>query len=331
MNDGALPTVADLGELELIDRWRSRIGDPPEGERWTGDDAAVLSWPDDRLLLTTDMMVQDIDFELAYAGGEDVGWKALAINASDIASMGGRPTHAVAAVGLPPETPVAFVDELLEGLLAACDRYGVSLVGGDVSAAAEIGITVSIVGSALGKPFERSGAKPGDAICVTGSLGGAAAGLILLRRGIAGTDAVERLKRRQLRPSARVAEAAALVPLGPSAMIDVSDGLAVDLGHLVRASGVGCEVDAGAVPIDSDIGALPDVDPLEIAVLGGEDFELLFTIDAERTQEASAALKDTSTAVTSIGTVTETGAGARLGDRSLDEWRTRGWQHLRTP
>jgi thiamine-monophosphate kinase len=278
------------------------------------------------VLLTTDMMVERIDFDLAYTSGKDVGWKATAINASDVASMGGRPTHAVAAVGLRPETPVLFVDDLLEGMLDAGDRFGVALVGGDVSAASEIGITVSMVGAAPARPLERSGARVGDAICVTGTLGGAAAGLIALRRGIAGAGSIARLKRRHLRPTARVAEAAALVTLAPTAMIDVSDGLAVDLGHVVDASGVGCEVDFEAIPIDPDITVIGDIDPVEIAVLGGEDFELLFTIDTAGLRDAQKALERLSTPVTRIGTVTE--AGTRLGDRPLDEWRTRGWQHL---
>jgi thiamine-monophosphate kinase len=280
------------------------------------------------VLLTTDMMVERIDFDLAYTSGKDVGWKATAINASDVASMGGRPTHAVAAVGLRPETPVLFVDDLLEGMLDAGDRFGVALVGGDVSAASEIGITVSMVGAAPARPLERSGARVGDAICVTGTLGGAAAGLIALRRGIAGAGSIARLKRRHLRPTARVAEAAALVTLAPTAMIDVSDGLAVDLGHVVDASGVGCEVDFEAIPIDPDITVIGDIDPVEIAVLGGEDFELLFTIDTARLRDAQKALERLSTPVTRIGTVTET--GTRLGDRPLDDWRTRGWQHLRS-
>jgi thiamine-monophosphate kinase len=329
MGESRIPTVSDLGELELLARIRARMREPTPNETWAGDDTAILGWSDDKILLTTDMIVEGIDFDLSYASGEDVGWKALAINASDIASMGGRPAHAVAAVGLRPETSVAFVDDFVDGLLAACDAYGVALVGGDVSAASEITATVAMVGAAIGRPLERSGAAAGDAICVTGSLGGAAAGLVALRRRM-GDDvpAVARLKRRHLRPPARVAEAAALVSLAPTAMIDVSDGLAVDLGNLIQASDVGCEVDAGAVPIDPDIRALGDVDPLEIAVLGGEDFELLFTIDPRRTEDAAAALRATGTPVVRIGTVVE--SGGRLGDRSLEDWRSRGWQHLRS-
>jgi thiamine-monophosphate kinase len=280
------------------------------------------------LLLTTDMMVEGIDFDLAYARGDDVGWKSMAINLSDVASMGGRPTHAVAAVGLPPETPVSFVDDLVEGMLDAGDSFGVALVGGDVSAASEIGITVSMVGTALEAPLVRSGARAGDEICVTGTLGGAAAGLIALRRGTLDGAAINRLARRQLRPTPRVAEAALLAALAPTAMIDISDGLAIDLGHVVDASGVGCEVDLDALPVDPDIAAIDDIDSLEAAVLGGEDFELLFTIDPTRADEAHTALRELSTPVSRIGTVTE--SGARLGGRSLERWRSRGWQHLRS-
>jgi thiamine-monophosphate kinase len=324
MTESRVPTVSDLGELELLARMRDRMREPKPR-----DDTAILSWPEDKVLLTTDMIVEGIDFDLSYAGGMDVGWKALAINASDIASMGGRPAHAVAAVGLRPETSVAFVDDFVDGLLAACDAYGAALVGGDVSAASEITAAIAMVGTSIGRPLERSGAAVGDAICITGSLGGAAAGLIALRRDM-GDDAPEiaRLERRHLRPTARVAEASALVPLGPTAMIDVSDGLAVDLGHLIEASDVGCEVDADAVPIDPDVWAIGDLDPLEMAVLGGEDFELLFTIDQSRTDDAAAALRKTGTPVVRIGTIVE--SGAQLGDRSLEEWGRRGWQHLRS-
>lgn len=332
MNEDPTQTVSDLGEIELLARIRARIGEPSTDEKWAGDDAAILSWPDERLLMTTDMMVEWIDFDLSYTSGADVGWKSLVINASDIASMGGRPTHAVVAVGMPPETSVAFIDDFLSGLVTAGAATSVALVGGDVSAAAEIVVAISMVGAALATPLERSGAKVGDAICVTGTLGGAAAGLVVLRRDPGAGDrdpALERLKTRQLRPSARVAESAALVPLGPTAMIDISDGLAIDLGHLIDASGVGCEIEAAAVPVDPDVASVGDIDPLEVAVLGGEDFELLFTIDADRIEDASAALNELSTPVQRIGTVT--GTGTRLGDRSLEEWRARGWQHLRTP
>src|SRR5919106_1754314 len=149
MDERAETTVADVGELKLIELVRSRVGTPPDPEVWVGDDTAVLTPQTHPLLLTTDLLVEGIDFDTAYSSGADVGWKALAARASDIAAMCGRPSHAVVALGLPAATPVAFVDEFLDGLLDAAARWEVALVGGDISAAEEISVTVSMVGHAV--------------------------------------------------------------------------------------------------------------------------------------------------------------------------------------
>jgi thiamine-monophosphate kinase len=328
MNAPLRTTVSELGELELLARILGRIGSPTEGDRWSGDDTAVLRWPHDRLLVTTDMMVQGIDFELTYATGADIGWKAVSINASDIAAMGACPTHAVAAVGLPPETELAFVDDLMDGIIEAASRYGVALVGGDLSAAREISIAIAMLGTA-GEPILRTGARAGDAICVTGFLGGAAAGLVALRQGMPVAPPVDALMRRQLRPEARVEAGAVLAAIGPTAMIDLSDGLAVDLGHLLDPGDLGCEIEPGAIPIQPGIDAVDGLDPLETAVLGGEDFELLFTLDPAKVDQAASELSSQGVNMSQIGEVT---AGeARLGERSLEEWRRKGWEHLRTP
>jgi thiamine-monophosphate kinase len=326
---GISQTVADLGELELIRRIRSRLDPPPPGETWSGDDTAVLPPFDRRVLLTTDVMVEGIDFDTAYSAGSDVGWKAMAANASDVASMGGRPTHAVAAVSLPPTTPLSFVDDLVDGFIQAANKWGFSIVGGDVSAASEISVCVAMVGVPTGsQAVQRRGARLGDAICVTGALGGAAAGLVALRRGITtDDDRVARLIQRQLRPAARVEEAVLVTELGPTAMIDVSDGLAVDLEHLLEASGRSCDIEENAVPVDPDIAAVDGIDPFEAAVIGGEDFELLFTIDAGSLDQAAAALRSIGTSVARIGTVVS--EGRHIGPRSLSEWRELGWEHLR--
>ena len=330
MDGQGTTTVADVGELKLIARLRARIGAAPGAEVWAGDDTAVLLPRGPTVLLTTDLLVEGVDFDTTYCTGADVGWKALAANASDVAAMCGRPTHAVVALGLPPVTPVEFVDEFLDGLLEAAARWDVSVVGGDISAAGEISATVSILGNPVSDAAVlRSGARPGDAICVTGALGGAAAGLIGLRRGL-GADigpAAQRVLERQLRPYARVDEAAVLARFEPSAMIDISDGLAVDLEHILDASRAGCIVDIDAVPVDPDIAVIAGADPLVLAVTGGEDFELLFTMDVDRAGAAAEALRATGTPMTTIGTVT-TGE-RRIGRRSLEEWRQDGWEHLR--
>ena len=330
MDERAPTTVAEVGELKLIELVRARVGVAHGTEVWAGDDTAVLTPQSPALLLTTDLLVEGIDFDAAYCNGGDVGWKALAASASDIAAMCGRPSHAVVALGLPAATSLQWVDQFLDGLLDAAGRWAVAIVGGDISAAQEITVTVSMVGRPRsGSAVLRSGARPGDSICVTGALGGAAAGLFALRSRMPQTEPVDRLIGRQLRPTARVAEAAILAGFEISAMIDVSDGLAVDLEHLLDASDVGCNVDPGLVPVDPDISAVEGPNPFELAVTGGEDFELLFTIQEDQVEAAADALGATGTPLTAIGIVTST--GRRIGERSLDEWRQQGWEHLRNP
>lgn len=343
-----IETVADIGESGLIERVAARLGAAREGEIWAGDDAAVVASPGERLIYTTDLMVEGVDFDLSYCSGADVGWKVLAVNASDVAAMGGRPHHAVTTLSLPPDTSISFVDALLEGLTAAAARWDIDLVGGDISRATEITVGVALLGVAVGaQPVLRSGARRGDAVCVTGSLGGSAGGLLVLQRGLAGpgpvegrtlspalTDAVTRLAERHLRPRARVDEAAALSQLGASAMIDVSDGLAADLDHLLVASDKDCdELDFNTLPVDADLhvlaGALSDIelDPTDAALSGGEDFELLFTLDPSRVDDARAALARMGTELTQLTTVVDAKDGS--GRRQLERWKEKSWDHLR--
>lgn len=324
-------TVAALGEFGLIDRFAARLGPPPDGETWSGDDAAVLISPGTTLLYTTDLLVEKVDFDMGYATGADIGWKALAVNVSDIAAMGGRPRHAVAGLGLRADSPVDAADGVIDGLLSAASRWDVDLVGGDVSSAGGFILSVALIGVAENAPVRRSGAGPGDIICVTGSLGGAAGGLALLRDGSPlETPAKQRLRARQLRPMARLEEGRRLARLGATAMIDVSDGLAGDLLHLLEASQLGCEVAPSAIPIDPDLDSLEGLDPLEAALAGGEDFELLFTLAEDRYESARASLAELGTPVTRIG-ITVEGGSRLLGGRPLDAAGEVGWDHLRTP
>lgn len=321
--DESAQTVSELGEDGLVRLIAARIGPAPEGEIWTGDDAAVVGSPGPRLLLTTDQMVEGVDFDLAYTSGDDLGWKVVAVNVSDVAAMGGEPHVAVATAALPTSATVAFVDAFVGGLMGAAREWGVNLVGGDLSRAGKIVVSVALVGAVEGEPVRRDGARPGDVLCVTGELGGSAAGLHALRGGDTSSD----LAIRHLRPRARLDEARALVPSRPSAMIDVSDGLAVDLGRLTEASGVGCDVDIGVLPIAPGVTAIGELAPEEVAVLGGEDYELLFTIAPERLGTATEAVRSVGTSVTAIGRVTD--GPRRIGGRDLEGWRDRGWDHLR--
>lgn len=328
-----------MGEAALIERIVARIGPAPQGETWAGDDAAVVSLSSSTILYTTDAMVEGVDFDRAYSSGTDVGFKSVAINASDIAAMGGTPRHAVVALSMPLETSVSFVDAIVDGMVEASKRWSIGVVGGDISRAQEVSMAVSMIGTPFGDAVVyRSGAKPGDALCVTGQLGGAGGGLKALGSGIdvTGSAALAALAARHLRPSARVAEAKLLCELSPTAMIDVSDGLAVDLWHLMDASGTGCDVDPAAIPVDPALTELADVlsddeiDPLNLALFGGEDFELLFTIDADRVEPAQTALTELGCAVTYLGSVTENVSERRVGDHDLEELKEAGWDHLRT-
>jgi thiamine-monophosphate kinase len=352
---GAQKVVGDLAEDSLIERILGRLRQPPEGEVWAGDDAAVLRPPPGDLLFTTDVLVEGVDFSWGWCSGHDVGWKAMAVNASDIAAMGGRPGHALATLALSAATPVALVDDIVGGLVESAAAVGIDLVGGDISSARELSLGVALLGAAGPHgAVTRSGARVGDALCVTGHLGGAAGGLTVLREGL-WTDALlsgpaepgprlsggpaepgprpglRRLAARQLRPRARTHEGQALAALGATSMIDVSDGLLLDLLRLMTAAGHGCWVDPGLIPVDPDLSEIAGVlvseeDLVSLAARGGEDFELLFTMDARRVARARAELAE-NVQVTQIGVVTE--AGCRFGDEDIESMEQLGWEHLR--
>lgn len=321
-------TVSELGERALLERIAARIGAGSNGETWVGDDAAVIVPPGKHVLFTTDVMVEGVDFDLRYSSGADIGWKAVAVNVSDIAAMAGRPSHGVATLSLRPDCEMGFVEAVLDGLLEASRRWSMRLVGGDLSGADEIAISVALLGAAPeGRAVHRSGARPGDALCVTGRLGGAAGGLLVLSRNLdRGNDRLERLAHRHLRPDARVDAGSALAAAGATAMIDLSDGLAVDLGRLCAASGIGCRIDPPTVPVDEDLPALGE-DSLRLAIVGGEDFELLAALPRENVDAATAAVEAVGVPLTRIGEVTD--EGCWIGDDPLDQWEEQGWEHLR--
>jgi thiamine-monophosphate kinase len=330
---GSPQTVSDLGEEALVERIVARLGPQPPDEVWAGDDAALLRAPPGDLVLTTDVLVEGLDFSWSWCSGVDVGWKAVAVNASDLAAMGARPRHAVAALSLPASTPLERFDGLVEGMTEAAAAAGAAVVGGDLSGAREVSLSVALLGSCEpGRAVRRAGARPGEAICVTGSLGGAAGGLVALRAGLlegGGDPALRRLAARQLRPRPRIEEGVLLAALGASSMIDVSDGLLADLARLMRAGGTGCAVEPELVPVDPDLSALAGRagDPRALAATGGEDFELLFTIDPARAGAARSELARAGTAVTRIGVVAE--GGLRFGEREFETMGELGWEHLR--
>ncbi len=270
---------AGRGEFSAIARIRDGLAGRsparPSGEVWIGDDAAVLSPTGGALLLTTDLTVGGVHADLDLMGLDDLGWRALVAAVSDIAAMGGVPAHVLVAVAGPPSTDLAL---LYEGIGSAAEAHGCPVVGGDLSTARELVVSVSVTGFVDGgpPPVLRSGASPGDALLVTGALGASAAGLRVLRSGRQrGASAVVEA---HLRPHARLKEGDTARRAGASAMIDVSDGLAADLGHIAEASGVGLEL--GHVPVAA--GATEAE-----ALGGGEDYELVIaTPDAAGTVAA---------------------------------------------
>lgn len=289
-------------EFDWIDDLRRRAGSPDAASGLRvgiGDDCAVaVPPPGEELLLTTDLLVEDVHFRLAGLDPFDLGWKSLAVSVSDVASCGGRAAHALVSAALRPEQSGAFADRLLEGLLACAARHGVTLAGGDTTGTpGPVIVNVALVGFAPARrAVLRSGARVGDAICVTGALGGSILG-------------------RHLRVEARQDSARSLVQGGVvHAMIDLSDGLSSDLGHILDASGVGAELFADRVPVHGDalrLAATSGRSPLDHALSDGEDFELCFTLPEERAA-AVVASGLAGVPVSRIGRVLPPSAGYRM-------------------
>jgi thiamine-monophosphate kinase len=305
--------MVDRGEFAFIRRLADRVGPAPAGEIGIGDDAAVLA---DGTVAAIDTLVQDHHFRLDWAEPEDVGWKALAVNLSDLAAMAAEPTAALAAVTLPPG-PDGLADRLTTGLLAASEAHGCPLVGGDTTAGPVLVITVAVLGRvpAGGRPVGRDGARPGDGVYLTGAVGAAAAAVDALE---AGREPAHDQALALHRPVPRLAEGRVAGGCGATAMIDISDGLAADLGHVLDASGVGARVDGEAIPRD-------DGATLDQALGGGDDYELCFTAadhDRVMTAFATAGLD----APVRVGTITDGDRVLRRGDRE-GPLPTTGWSH----
>ena len=270
-----------LGEFGLIARLTGGLEPGPGVETGVGDDAAVLlPTPEHRLVVTTDVLVEGLDFTAELSEPEDWGWKAVAANLSDLAATAAEARWLVLALTVPETTPVPTLERVYAGVGEACRTFGVSLVGGDVSAGPVLSLAVTALGE-VERPVLRSGARPGDRLVVTGPLGAAAAGLALLRSGDpAAKELLDRfpgLAAAHRRPQPALAMGVVLARAGATAMIDVSDGLAGDALHLAESSGVGVEVHEATVPLAPGViqaAALLGLDPLALALAGGEDFVL---------------------------------------------------------
>ncbi|MCK6616311.1 MAG: thiamine-phosphate kinase [Cyclobacteriaceae bacterium] len=291
--------IGELGEFGLIERIHQQVKLANTSSlKGIGDDAAVIDLGNEYLLWSTDLLAEGIHFDLAFTPLQHLGHKAVSVNVSDIAAMNGKAEQILVSIALSNRFSVEAVDALYSGIYAACEQYNVDLVGGDTTASrAGLIISVSILGRvAKDKVVYRSGAKPNDIICVTGDLGAAYTGLQILEREKEvflsnpnmqpGLEKYQYMVGRQLRPIARTDIVFELEEMGvkPTAMIDISDGLASELFHIGKNSNVGVRIFEDKIPLDAETyntAALEfKIDPVTCALNGGEDYELLFTISS---------------------------------------------------
>jgi thiamine-monophosphate kinase len=317
-------------EFSLIDRIRQRTAQSRDDVRLgIGDDAALLAVPSGQeLAVAIDTLVEGVHFPRGTAPA-DIGWKALAVNLSDLAAMGATPAWALLALTL-PNADEAFVDGLADGFAQLAQTYRLALVGGDTTRGA-LTISVAVHGFVPpGKALTRADAQAGDAVLVTGTLGDAAAGLRLLQQSRHSDAQSNYLIARLNRPTPRVAAGLALRERA-SACIDVSDGLLADLGHICAASNVGAEIEAALLPRSSALlDRFDDVSPRDFALSGGDDYELCFTVPPQRVAAVQADLARLGCGATRIGRIVE-GQGVKVRDAD-GQWlepAQQGWDHFR--
>jgi len=302
----ANPVSRTPGEFQLIQRLLGHLGPSRRAILGPGDDCAILPPVRTRQLFTIDSLVEDVHFRVAWTTPEALGARALTVNLSDIAAMGGKPTACVVNLAVREGLGVRFFERLYAGLGSAARRAQVEVVGGNVTRAKELTVTIALLGEVPGGALRRDAARPGDAIYVTGTLGDAAAGLRILSGRLRARGAARKfLVDRFLQPAARIAAGLRLARIKPApAAIDLSDGLWQDLGHLLERSRVGAEIDAAALPLSQAYRAVLGGDPT-LALGGGEDYELLFCLREPRA--AAALTRSLGVCVSRIGRVTTSG------------------------
>lgn len=332
--------ISELGEFGLIEHLTQAVElTEPSTVKGIGDDAAVLDFSNKKTLISTDLLLEGIHFDLRYVPLKHLGYKAVQVNLSDIYAMNGIASQITFSIGLSSKFPLEAVEEIYEGALIACKKYNVDLIGGDTSASAQgLVISVTSIGHAdEGSIVYRSGAKEGDLLCISGDLGGAYVGLQLLERektifienpniqpDLEGKDYIVE---RQLKPEARkdIVQLLDALHVKPHAMIDISDGLASEILHICKASNVGCKLYEDKIPIDPmtyETAREFGLDPTVCALSGGEDYELLFTVPQSDYDKIKGQLD-----ISVIGYITEEAAGCEMISKSghVHEIKAQGW------
>ncbi len=340
--------VATIGEFDLIERLHRVLDSSPRRDvlHGIGDDTAVLGTGDPLWLATVDSHVDGVHFLSPIITPEQLGWRAMAVNLSDIAAMGGQALYALIALLLPPETDVAWLERVYRGVQQAATQYGVAIVGGNISRLPErVVLDVTVIGQVRRTQLLlRAGAQVGDLVLVTGDLGAGAAGLLVAREHLDGAGALhtalsacerEALLLRYVKPTPRLPEAAIIAASGSAtAMLDVSDGLSSDMGHICQQSGVGVRLDSTALPLAPLTRRAAHAvgrSPLDLALAGGDDYELCFTVAAPAAPALIAAVQGaTGTPVTIIGEIVPAAHGRSivLDDGQPVALDARGWQHF---
>jgi len=331
--------LSELGEFGLIEVIQKSIAKSRNAQldSWkqlivgTGDDAAAWQSNSHIQLATTDTMVQDIHFDLSLITWEELGYKAMAANLSDIAAMGGIPEYALVSLALPGELDVEDIHELTHSMAHLAEEFGVAIVGGNLAAAPNIIITITIIGCAKGKILlRRSTASPGDQIAVTGYLGLSAAGLEILQgKACLHPETSNILRQGHVHPIPRIEEGQILVEHGVNTAIDISDGLIADLDHVCESSKVNARIELERIPVHPAVKAnFSNYE--QLALRGGEDYELLFTADNATITRVKQVLK---CPVTVIGDIREEEARQRItiidGKGNVIPYKRSGWEHFK--
>ena len=334
--------LKELGEFGLIDRITKKIKSYQQNTKLgSGDDAAVIK-SKKNILISSDMLVEGIHFDMSFTPLKHLGYKSVVVNISDIYAMNAIPTQITVNLGISSKYTLEAIDELYDGILLACEKYKVDIIGGDITSCIS-GLTISITAIGEGNENEivkRSGAKENDLLITTGDLGGAYMGLNVLQREKEvwknnpnmqpELDDFNYILQRQLKPEARkdIIESFKEINIKPTSMIDISDGLASEIFHICKASKVGCQVYEDKIPIDSETYKTSmdfNINPTVSALNGGEDYELLFTINQKDYEKIKNDPK-----ITVIGHITKKDQGINLvgNGNNLTPLKAQGWNHF---